>query len=114
MRNPKSLAVVAVTAAFLVPIAVFGAPALGSSQGSSSAQYEYGTTKVPVCHRTHSAKHPWVKITVSQQGWLNGHSKHNGDFLVTAATPCPPATTGALPTHGNHGNHGNNGNHGKP
>lgn len=119
MKNLKRLAAAVVTAAFLVPLAVFGAPALASSQQPSSAQYQYGTTKVAVCHRTHSARHPWVKISVSTSGWLHGHSRHSGDFLITGSTPCPPVTiTAAVTTTtsgpGNSGNHGNNGHHGKP
>jgi hypothetical protein len=133
MKSPKKLAAAAVTAAFLVPLAVFGAPALASSQQASSSQYEYGTTKVVVCHHTGSAKHPWVKITISMQGWLHGHSKHH-DFLVTGSAVCPPAaatgasTTGSTtaPTTNGHGNgngqgnsgnnggHDNNGHHNKP
>jgi hypothetical protein len=131
MKNPKRLAAAAVTAAFLVPLAVFGAPALASSQQASSSQYEYGTTKVVVCHHTGSATHPWVKITISLQGWLHGHSKHGHDFLVTGSAACPPAATAASTTaptthgqgngHGNgqgnnsnSGGHDNNGHHNKP
>ena len=121
MKNPKRLAAAAVTAAFLVPLAVFGAPALASSQQASSSQYEYGTTKVVVCHHTGSAKHPWVKITISMQGWLHGHSKHGHDFLVTGSAPCPPvtatagsatgSTTGSTTNgHGNGKGHGNSSN----
>lgn len=124
MTNRKTLAAVAVTAALFVPLAVFGAPALGSPQQSSSAQYQYGTTKVTVCHRTHSATHPYVKITVSLAGWLNGHSRHAGDIKLTDPTASCPTTlpTSASPSsapgnsgnHGNSGDHGNNGHHGKP
>jgi hypothetical protein len=117
MKNPKRLAAAAVTAAFLIPLAVLGAPALASSQQASSSQYEYGTTKVTVCHHTGSAKHPWVKITISLQGWLHGHSKHGHDFQATGSTPCPPvaattaSTTGSTSNgHGNGNGHGNSGN----
>ena len=119
MKNPKRLAAAAVTAAFLVPLAVFGAPALASSQQASASQYQYGSTKVAVCHHTGSAGHPWVKITISMQGWLHGHSKHGHDFLVTGSAPCPPvaattaSTTGSTTNgHGNGKGHGNNGDDG--
>jgi hypothetical protein len=123
MRNPRRLAAAAVTAAFLIPLAVLGAPALASSQQASSSQYQYGTTKVPVCHHTGSAKHSWVKITISLQGWLHGHSKHGQDFLLTGSAVCPPVSPTAAPTthgngngngQGNSGGHENNGHHNKP
>jgi hypothetical protein len=121
MRSHTRLAAIAVTAAFVVPFAVFGAPALAGSTQSSSAQYQYGTTRVTVCHRTHSATHPYVKITVSLAGWLNGHSRHAGDVKLTDPTASCPTTlpTSASPSSapgnsGNHGNSGDNGHHGKP
>jgi hypothetical protein len=96
MRKRKLPLAIAVTAVLLAPLAVFGAPALANSLTSSSAQYQY---KVTVCHKTHSAKNPWVQISVSNKS-LPAHLKH-GDFIVTTTTPCPPATGPAAPTHGN-------------
>jgi len=115
--NNRGVAAAAVSAAFLVPLGVFGAPALARGSASSSAQYQY---KIAVCHKTHSAKHPWVLIHISSAAW-KAHAKH-GDLLVPPAT-CPPkptAPTAAAATHGNgsgnngNGNNGNgnNGNHG--
>jgi hypothetical protein len=75
---------------------LFGAPALANSLTSSSAQYQY---KVTICHKTHSAKNPWVQISVSNKS-LPAHFAH-GDFIVTTTTPCPPAAGPAAPTHGN-------------
>jgi len=34
---------------------------------------------VLVCHVTGSASNPFVVINVSNRGWSNGHSKHDGD-----------------------------------
>jgi hypothetical protein len=115
--NGRLMAAVAVSAALFVPLAVFGAPALARSasaasqyQYSGSSQYQY---KVAVCHHTHSATHPWVQINVASAGWLHGHSKHRGDFLVTSASPCPPTTApGSTVAPSGHG-HGNDGGHGK-
>ena len=112
-KNRRALGAAAVTAAFLVPLGVFGAPALARS-AASAAQYQYGPSqyqyKITVCHHTHSAKHPWVKISVSVNAW-KGHSRHAGDFIVTGTAVCPPLTATTAPTtHGKSGTHGNNGN----
>ena len=107
--NRRVLGASAVTAALLVPLGVFGAPALARGTSSSSAQYQY---KITVCHKTHSQKHPWVEIRVSSASWP-AHQRH-GDFLVTPNAKCPPtaAPSTASPNNGNNGNHGN-GNNGK-
>jgi len=128
MRNRRTLAAFAVSAVLLVPLAVFGAPALATSVHSSAAQYEYGTAKVTICHHTGSTTHPWVKLTISMAGWLNGHKKHSGDFVIASGASCPSTgsspsvtTTTAAPgesgeQHGKSGQqHGKSGQqHGKP
>jgi hypothetical protein len=140
----RAAASLAVTAALLVPLAVFGGPALAHSASavhqyghSSSSQYQY---KVTICHHTGSKKHPWHQITISNKA-VSAHLRH-GDVLP----PCPTtpfvkvkdhgnssnhgnagattATTGGTKSHGDNGNHGegdngnhgngNNGHHGKP
>jgi hypothetical protein len=114
--NRRTVGAAAVTAALLVPLGVFGGPALAGSNGPSAAQYQY---KVTLCHKTGSKKHGWHKITVANPA-VKAHLKH-GDFVVTPTAPCPPATaattaatSGQSAQHGNSGNHGNgnNGNHG--
>jgi hypothetical protein len=96
--NSRSTAIAAVSAAILVPLGVFGAPALARSAASAS-QYEYGGSsshqyKVALCHHTHSTKHPWHVINVSSAA-VKAHLKH-GDALA----PCP--TTAPAPVkHGN-------------
>ena len=105
--NRRTLGVAAVTAALVVPLGVFGAPALARSTSGASAQYQY---KITVCHKTHSRKHPWVQIRVSSASWP-AHQRH-GDLLVPPNT-CPPtaAPSSAKPKPGNNGNgNGNNGN----
>ena len=102
---------VAVSAAFFVPLGVFGAPALARSasaaseyQYSGSSQYQY---KVTICHRTHSKKHPFVQITVGSHA-AKAHLRH-GDALGT----CPAPTTPAPGTkHGDHGKGGDKGGNG--
>jgi uncharacterized membrane protein YgcG len=103
----RSAAIAAVSACVLVPLGVFGAPALARSASaaseygnSGSSQYQY---KVQVCHRTHSKKHPWHVISVSSAA-VQAHLNH-GDTL---APPCPPTSPPPAPVHGNSG-HGNSG-----
>src|SRR5207244_182189 len=51
------------------------------NSSTSAAQYQYG--KITICHHTHSKKHPFHTITISQNAW-KAHQKH-GDTLG----PCP-------------------------
>jgi hypothetical protein len=84
----------------------------GADSGAAAAK-QYPGKKVTVCHRTHSKKHPWVKIRVSRHA-LKAHLRH-GDFVVDADHPCPP--TSASPSgkqgKGKHGHHGAASKHGK-
>jgi hypothetical protein len=77
------IAGLAVSVALLVPLAVFGAPALARSTAaasqyeySGSAQYQY---RVELCHLTGSRKHPGHTITVSSAA-VAAHVRH-GDHL---------------------------------
>ena len=102
------------TAALLVPLAVFGAPALARSTAAASeyeysggsSQYQY---RVQICHHTGSRKHPFHTITVSSRS-VPAHLRH-GDTLG----PCG-SNVSAPTVHNNSGNdndqgHGNG--HGK-
>ena len=107
----RALGAAAVTTSLLVPLGVFGAPALARS-GDASAQYQY---KITICHHTHSKKHPMHTISVSVSSWP-AHMKH-GDTMGACPATAPTTSTS---THGKsgepHGNSGNNGNgkgHGK-
>jgi hypothetical protein len=62
--NRNLAATVAVSAALLLPLAVFGGPAIAGSTSASSAQYQY---KVVVCHPTGSKKHPFRTIRVARK-----------------------------------------------
>jgi len=44
--------------------------------------------KTTICHKTHSAKKPYVKITVSKSV-LKGHIAHPGDIIPAPAGGCP-------------------------
>ena len=76
------------TGAALASAAVAGMRALDLGPAAAS---QYPGKKVTVCHRTHSKKHPWVKIRISRHA-LRAHLRH-GDFVVDVTHPCPPATT---------------------
>ena len=76
------------TGAALASAAVAGMHALDLGPAAAS---QYPGKKVTVCHRTHSKKHPWVKIRISRHA-VKAHLRH-GDFVVDASHPCPPATT---------------------
>jgi hypothetical protein len=85
-----------VTGAALASAAFAGMRALDLGPAAAS-QYP---KKVTVCHRTHSKKHPWVKIRISRHA-LKAHVRH-GDFVVDATHPCPPATTASAKTKKHH------------
>jgi len=109
--NTRAWTAGAVTAAFFVPLMVFGAPALA---GSAASQYEYSGSsqyqyKVTLCHHTHSKKHPWHQISVGAPA-VKAHLKH-GDTL--GACPTPPAPAAPAPKQNGNSQHGNSGNHGK-
>ena len=87
LRLVVAAAATVVTGAALASAALAGMRALDLGPAAAS-QYP---KKVTVCHRTHSKKHPWVKISISTHA-LKAHLRH-GDFVVDATHPCPPPTT---------------------
>ena len=54
-------------------------------------------TKTKICHRTHSGKKPYVKITVGKSV-LKGHLRHAQDIIPAPDGPCP--TVLLAPEHG--------------
>jgi hypothetical protein len=87
--------VVAVVATVVAGAALASAAlaGLGALKLGPAAASQY-PKKVTVCHRTHSKKHPWVKIRISTRA-LKAHLKH-GDFVVDANHPsCPPTRAAA-------------------
>jgi len=130
--NSRLFGAVAVTGLLLVPLGVFGGPALartasavGEYGHSGASQYQY---KVTICHHTGSKHHPWHLITISNRA-VPAHLRHH-DVMP----PCPTTLTVAK-NHGksssagsqsqstsgsqshkddDHGNGKDNGHHGKP
>jgi ABC-type sugar transport system substrate-binding protein len=109
----------AVVGGAVVAVALAAAGVLGgvgfAKSSVTAAQYQYG--KVTICHHTHSAKNPFVTITISVKAWP-AHKKH-GDTLgacirPTTTTTSAPQTSGPgkSGTHGKSGNHGNSGSNG--
>ena len=124
-----------VSGLLLAPLGIFGSSALAhtaSGLGPSAAQYQY---KVTICHRTHSKKHPFHTITVSNRA-VKAHLRH-GDTLGACLTTAQATTKHGKSSeqHGNkpsnagpttqtssssqnnsspksHGHDGNNGHHG--
>ncbi|HEY8235536.1 MAG TPA: hypothetical protein VIF85_02775 [Gaiellaceae bacterium] len=96
------------TGAALASAAVAGMRALDLGPAAAS---QYPGKKVTVCHRTHSKKHPWVKIRISRNA-LKAHRRH-GDFVVDDTHPCPPATTASAKNnkHQGKGKHHGKGKH---
>lgn len=95
-ENWKPVSVLGVTAVLIVPLLVFGGPAFARSGDAASSQYEYSSStqyQMTICHHTHSAKHPWVQISISSRAWP-AHQRH-GDTVP----PCP-TTTAPKSSHG--------------
>src|SRR5438128_7733798 len=86
-----------VTGAALASAALAGMRALDLGPAAAS-QYP---KKVTVCHKTHSTKHPWVKIRISRHA-LKAHLRH-GDFIVDDTHPCPPLAGASAKHHKQHG-----------
>jgi hypothetical protein len=109
MKTPRThrrlRLIVAATAAVVAGAALATAAFAGlrSLDLGPAAAGQYPKKKVAVCHRTHSKKHPWVKIRISQRA-LKAHLRH-GDFVVDANHPCPP-TSSKHKHHKHHKHHG--------
>jgi hypothetical protein len=87
LDNRRGAAAAAVSALFLVPLGVFGAPALAKTAASAS-EYEYSGSsqyqyKVTLCHHTHSKKHPFHQIRVAAPA-VKAHMRSRGDHGATA------------------------------
>jgi hypothetical protein len=100
----KTMGAVVISAALLIPLAVFGAPALAGSSaaaseyqhGSGSAQYQY---RVTICHLTGSRKHPGHTITVSSHA-VPAHLRHGDHLGACTGLETPKGKHHGNQTHG--------------
>src|SRR6476661_1146517 len=100
------MAGVAVTAALLVPLSIFGGPAFAGGASTASSQYQY---RVTICHLTGSKKHPGHTITVSSKA-VAAHLRHGDHLNACTGTEKPrpkkhtttttTITTASSPVHG--------------
>lgn len=66
---------------------VAGLVVSGSAAVANIAQAAPPTNKVTICHRTHSVKNPYVRITVNQSSVGNGNGKHGGNSRPVVERP---------------------------
>lgn len=60
-----------------------GQPSVASAKSNSGK-------KITICHATGSDTNPFVEITISKNGWENGHKDHqNGRDFVVLTGNCP-------------------------
>ena len=60
----------------------------GGNDGAGKAD------KVTICHRTGSAKNPYVEISVSANATTDGHGTHEGDLIPAPEGGCPATVQG--------------------
>jgi hypothetical protein len=78
-NRARFVAAVLISAALLVPLAVFASTSFATSGSSSAAQYQY---KITICHHANSRK--TVTIRINSHAWP-AHQRH-GDTLGPCAT----------------------------
>lgn len=123
LSKPERTRAVAVIAAVLAAAAFASLAATGyaarlvpfSHTSPTAAQYPSG--KVTICHHTHSAKNPFVTITVSVNA-LKAHLKHGDTVGACSAAPPEAGVVAATKMHkahkAKHASKGQLKRHGKP
>ena len=67
--------------------------AAGAALASAQAARESQTLKVAICHKTKSAKKPYVRMVVRDRATLRAHSfAHHADIIPAPAAGCPRTT----------------------
>ncbi len=64
-----------------------------SRNDETDEDQDAGANKITICHKTGSAKHPYVEITISNNAAKNGHAKHQGDIIPAPKNGCPSTAT---------------------
>lgn len=64
-----------------------------SRNNEADDDQDSGANKITICHKTGSAKHPYVEITISSNAAQNGHAKHQGDIIPAPKNGCPSTVT---------------------
>jgi hypothetical protein len=109
--NRKFVGAIAASATLLVPLGVFGGPALAGGSSAASAQYQY---RVTVCHLTGSKKHPYRTIKVAPKA-VNAATKHGGHLGACTGTETRKAKKSSASTNAQNGStHGKSDGHKKP
>jgi hypothetical protein len=99
-----ALAIAAAGVYASVGMAGFGPELVGLSHKSTTPTTDqYPTSKVTICHHTHSQKNPFVTITVSQNA-VAAHVRNHGDTIgpcseQPSAAPVAPATAKVHKAH---------------
>ena len=71
---------------------IIPAPAGGCPKPENPTKTPKVNKKITICHATGSAKNPYVKITVADDGVYNGHIKHEDDIIPAPAGGCTTST----------------------
>ena len=45
--------------------------------------------KITICHKTGSAKNPYIEISVANDAVNDGHGSHEGDIIPASESGCP-------------------------
>lgn len=81
----------------LIPAPAGGCPATVTNTGDNSSDEDNdednNAAKITICHRTGSAKNPYVEITVSADATTEGHGTHEGDLIPAPEGGCPATVT---------------------
>jgi hypothetical protein len=94
------IAVVVITALSLL---LSACGPIDNSNGNSNKDKNKGGTadKITICHKTGSAKNPYVEISVSANAVTNGHGTHDGDLIPAPEDGCPTTVNNAEDNNGN-------------